>query len=423
MVTREKGCAAVLLAACLVGMAACSAAIPTPTQSGILSPTPRATETVVPAQATPAPTATAPASPTPDDGLAGLGTEITVERVDPTYSETILEFASDGASVLFSSGFAEDSGPEHAPDLWSLTPGSETPELLWRNPERDHSIISIAGDVGTVGFVDIPLTGERAWNLWLLPRGDDEAILLDRHPGDDDVSGLIPSFSVFEGAIVWTAFDRGPAGPVSQMLVARAPNWEPRVVRELLAAEAEVWLPSLLGTELVYMEVHYSADRETDERRAFLTSLGTLDQEPLRLDTSGLATMPLLTQFGIVWKEADPGFNMFNWGKMYRYDQELERGLPLDTSPQEYVNYPSAGSRFVTWRGSDSSQFGVYDLVRDEPRLIESHPAAGDTRITDAHIAGDLIVWVRAVDSGNDTEGEFRFAFLPNAGADRPGAP
>lgn len=416
--TIQQRYAAALLTACLVGMAACSAAVPTLTPDPTPSQTPRATATTTPADETATPSAM-PSASAADDGLTELGAEITVERMGPRFSETMLEFASDAESILFSSALAEDAGPEGAPDLWRFRPGEAAPEMLWRNPERNHAIISIAGDVGTVGFLDVSLTGERDWKLWLLPDRAAEAILLDSHPGDDDVSGLIPSFSVYESAIVWTAFDRGPAGPVSQMLVARAPNWEPLVVRELLAAEAEVWLPSLLGTQLVYMEVHYSPDRQTDERHAFLTDLGTLDQEPLRLDTSGLATMPLITQFGIVWKEADPGFNMFNWGKMYRYDQELRRGLPLDTTPQEYVNYPSAGSRFVTWRGSDSSQFGVYDLVRDEPRLIESHPSAGNLRITDAHIAGDLIVWMHVIDSGDETEGELRYAFLPHAAADR----
>ncbi len=48
------------------------------------------------------------------------------------------------------------------------------PEILWRNPNRDHAIVKIAGDLGTVAFVDIPRDGERAWKLWLIPRHEDE---------------------------------------------------------------------------------------------------------------------------------------------------------------------------------------------------------------------------------------------------------
>ena len=324
----------------------------------------------------------------------------------------LLEFVSDGESIVFSSARAEDAGPDGAPDLWRILPPDLQPALVWRNPERNHSIVKIAGDLGLFAFVEMPLTGERAWNLWLLPRGESEAILLDSHPGDEGVSSLVPSIAVHENTVAWTAFDRGADGPVSQLRIAQAPEWQPTTIHELPAAEAEVWLPSLLASTLAYMEVHYSADRSTDERRVYLTTTAA-DAERVRLDRSGRATMPLVVDGAVLWKEADEGFSIFNWGRMFRYDLRTDTVARLSTSPQHYVNYPSAGGRFVAWWGADSFRLAVYDLARDETRLVAVNSVASDESEFRPHLAGDLLVWRHLRVSDGDDRGELRYAFLP----------
>lgn len=350
----------------------------------------------------------------------GLAAEIEVGHLDPHTTHPILEFASDGRSVIFSSGIAPDSGAEAAPDLWQFEPGrTVAPELVWRNPDRDHSIVKIAGDLGTTAFVDIPTTGERAWNLWLVPEVGADPILLDSHPGDDDVPSLVPSFSVYQPIIAWTAFDRGTDGPVSQLLYAEAPTWTPTVALERPAAEAELWLPSLYGRTVVYSEVRYSTDHQTDERSVHLLRLGVPGAEPRRLDASGRATMPVISDDTVLWKEADPGFNMFNWGRMFQCDIASGEVSPVSIWPQEYVNYPSAGGRFVAWWGADAFSFGVFDLVRDRARLIASYPSKSETNVLRPHIAGDLLVWLYVEGAGPDASSELRYAFLPNATADR----
>jgi hypothetical protein len=324
----------------------------------------------------------------------------------------VLEFVSDGEAILFSSARAEDVGPDGAPDLWRVLPPRLEPELLWRNPERNHSIVKIAGDLGLVAFVEMPVSGERAWNLWLLPRGAREAVLLDEHPGDEEVSSLVPSLAVHENTVAWTAFDRGPDGAVSQLLVASAPDWQPRTLHELPAVEAEFWLPSLRGSTLAYAEVHYGPDRSTDERHVYLTSTDP-DAEPVRLDASGRATMPVVVDDAVLWKEADPGFSMFNWGRMFRYDLSTHTAERLSTAPQGYVNYPSAGGRFVAWWGADSFRLNVYDLVRDEPRLVAVNSTASQESEFRPHLAGDLLVWRHVDVLDADDPGELRYAFLP----------
>ncbi len=343
--------------------------------------------------------------------LVDLGLELDIEVLGPEHAAHVMDFASDGESVLFSSGIAAESS-SGAPDLWRVAPGRD-PEEVWRNPKRDHSLAVVGGDLGTYAFVDIPLSGDREWTLYLMPRADEEAIVLDEHPGDADVPSFVPSFSIYERRIVWTSFDRGADGPVSQLLWAGEPTWEPQVLLEVPASEAELWLPSLYGAQLAYTEVRYSEDRASDERSAWLMSLGE-PEDRRRLDTTGRATMPVRIGGAVFWKQAQRGYNMFNWGQMYRYDVETGEVGIVDLEPQTFVNYPSAGERFVAWWGADSFQFGVYDHVLAEPRVIESNPPGSDTSVLRPHLHSDLLAWMRVVGSEGDSTRELRYAFLPS---------
>jgi hypothetical protein len=394
----RRGLAAVV-AVSVSGVAGCAPATSSPTAAARPSAGPSISS---------APTASPSPAPT------GLLAEIEVQRVDPELTDTILEFASDGGSVIFSSGIAEDAGPNAGPDLWHIrADADQQAELLWRNPERDHSIVKLAGDLGTIAFVDIPLDGQRAWHLWLLPRGEEDPILLDAHPGDEEVSSLVPSFHIQESTIAWTAFDIGPDGPVSQLLWAQAPGWEPIVVLERPAARAELWFPWLDSGRVVYCEVRYSADRTSDDRSVHLLELGQPGAEPERLDSSDLATMPVLVGDLVLWKEADRGFSMFNWGKMVRFELGGPGPSALDTRPHDYVNYPSAGSRFVAWWGANAFQFVVYDMLEDRPIVIESYTGASGTNVLRPHVSSDLLVWLYVVGEGPDSYAELRYAFLP----------
>jgi hypothetical protein len=384
--------------------------------------------TSAPVPVSPAESAAAPSAPTASPASSGspassptdgprqfdLGRELDIGTLGGDAGDAVGEFASDGSSIIFASGAAPDvARDDAAPDLWRLTPGpSAEPELVWRNPARDHTLAKVGGDAGAVAFVDMPLTGERAWTFRVIPRLEAEARVLDEHPGDADVPSLVPSFSVEENRVVWTAFDRGPDGPVSQLLEASSPTWEPRVMLQRPAAEAELWLPSVSGSLVAFTEVRYAADRLSDERHVYLMDLSDPGGRR-RLDTSGRATMPLIVPGAVLWKEADPGFNMFNWGRMYRFDLETEAITSVDSSPQEYVNYPSAGGRFVAWRGADSFALGVYDHLLDEARIIER--SGNDTSLLRPHVAWDLLVWMRVVGSGSDNRAELRYAFLPDA--------
>ena len=217
----------------------------------------------------------------------------------------------------------------------------------------------------------MPLSGEIAWDFWLIPEAGADAILLDSHPGAGTVPDFVPSFHVHQDQVAWTAFDFGPDGePLSRLLYARAPDWNPVVVAERDARLAELWFPSLRDTQLAYCESP-TPPIARPMSAVYVADAARLDIPPRRLDRSGRATMPiLLINGGVVWKEADPGFSMFNWGTMYHYDEDTGEVTRLPMRPQEYVNYPSAGARFITAWGADTKAFGVYDLDLDAPRLM-----------------------------------------------------
>jgi hypothetical protein len=77
------------------------------------------------------------------------------------------------------------------------------------------------------------------------------------------------------------------------------------------------------------------------------------------------------------------------------------------------VNYPSAGGRFVAWWGADSFRLNLYDLARDEPRLVAVNSTVSQESELRPHLAGDLLVWRHVHAFDEDDPGELRYAFLP----------
>jgi len=385
----------------------------------VVAPTPLPTSSVVespPGSIEPDPTVTPTTepSPTPDPDTAGLlpfGRTLRIRSLPRDVTGPIYGFASTGSAVVFSTG---DPDGEARPDLWRLTPGPDAvPELAWSNPNRDRTIAEIAGDLDTVAFADISISGDPEWDFWLLPEGG-EAVLLDTFAGGEDISTYVPSFSIYEPKIVWAAFDRGADGePVSQLLTASEPDWMPRVLAEARASEREFWFPSLYGDTFVYQEIVYAEDGLTDERHVYLSSL-TADgmAPPTRLDATGLAVMPLVGQFGIVWKESEPGDHMLTWGVMRRYDAEAGIEVPMDTGVSEFVDFPSMGERFVTWNSVDRRRLFVHDLETNEPRGILRYLGDIEQTVIEVNLANSLLVWLEG-GGPPGAEQRLRYAYLP----------
>ena len=413
----RRRCAAVLSALLVGGVAACTAATPSATPSIEASVSVRSSPSLAPSPEV-SPEVSASGRP---DRPSAYRLELEVGQLDAELVWPMLDFASDSYAVIWSSGVLDGPTGETAPDLWRYVPGAPEPELLWRNPERDRQLAKVAGDTDLWAFTEISSLGEPWWNLWLLTEPGGEPILLDSHAGDDDVPSLVPSFEVDAGRVAWTSFDDDAAGTgaVSRLWFAEAPEWAPQVIREADASERAYWLPSLRGDQLAYVDVTLAADTADDVRHVMLMDLADLASEPRQLDSSGNATMPILTDNGVIWKEPDAGFAMFNWGRLFAYSFETETISTISIGPQDYVNYPSGGGRFVAMWGADPSTFSVHDLERGASRLIATYDNGVDT-IGRPHLAGDLLVWLHAQDDGlgNGPPAPLEYAWMPERGAD-----
>lgn len=413
---RRLPVAAALVAAAGLGVAACGGATP-----------PRASDAPTFALPTHRPLASAAAGRgTPAPGRSNRPSanrlDLEIGTIDPAWLWPLLEFASDSYGIIWSSGVADGPRGGTAPDLWRWIPGREAPELLWSNPHRDRQLARIGGDTDVWAFVEISSEGEEWWKLWLLEEGAAEPILLDSLDAGTGVPSLVPSFDVDDGRIAWASFGVGPVpgSAVSELWIAEQPGWEPRLLVRHDAAERALWLPSMYGHRIAYVDVELATDTADDVRHVMLLDLFDPSAPPQVLDTSGNATMPVLTDGGVIWKEPDAGFAMFNWGRLYRY--AFDTGLigALRMGPQEYVNYPSGGSRFVAAWGADASTFTLHDLERRSSRLVMRFED-GTESIVRPHVAGELVVWMRREEhhDGSTPPAPLEWAWLPVPGSDR----
>jgi hypothetical protein len=358
-----------------------------------------------------------PLTPTPTPALAaGASLELNPGRLPVEVTGKYLEVASDGWSIWYSAPGPGET--ESAPDLYRYEPGAERPELIWRNPERDRSLVKIAGEGDVIGFADLNITpGVRSWRMWLMPAVDADPILLDEYPGGVIVPGAVPSFAVDEGRIVWTAFDEGPTEPVSEMWVAEGPDWKPRRLMTEIADDVELWLPSLFEDRVAFVRVTFSEDRATNVREILVIDLARPDDPPLRMDADETASNPLIDEHGVTWKETDPGFSMFNGGRLNRFEFETGEVIPIRMGTDE-VNYPSVGDRYVTAWPVDISQFYVYDLELGRTEAIARYPRTGPEGVVRPSLRGDLLVW-QYVNLDRDGPPELRWAYLPVRGSSR----
>jgi hypothetical protein len=405
-----------MLGLVLVGSsAACATPDPTGPEASGVTTSPARPGATASASATSRPSR---AVATPRTGTGAL--ELDIVEVDTALTTPLLDIASTGSSIIYSSGAAVGPNADVAPDLYRIVPGQDGAEMIWRNPARDRTIMRIGGDYDIVAFVDGSSTGERSWVFWLID-GDREPIELDRHPGDEDVSSAAPSFDIDEDRIAWTSFDAGPNGTVSQLFIADGPAWEPRLLEERLASEGELWLPSLLGDRLAYTEVTYGPNDETGEYHVMYRELSQPDVAPRQLDEDGHAASPLVLLNEVIWKQVERGYNMFNWGYLVSYSLDTDERTVLDIRPQDYINYPTAGLRFVGGFGWNLAVMTIYDTETRASRIVERYPDAGRDGVDRANISGDLMAWVHiTIDElgTDDTPVQLRYAWLPLPGSD-----
>ncbi|MGH2358635.1 MAG: hypothetical protein ACRDGJ_11625 [Candidatus Limnocylindria bacterium] len=389
------------------------------------TPSSPAPSTTLPARSpAPSPSSAAlPSTPEPTPRRGATALDLDFQIIDPRFTTPLLATATTGTEIIWSTDAVNRESRETAPDLYRFRPGVDAePALIWQNPRREAVLEPIVGDGGRYAFGERGTAPGDFWRFWLLPAANETAVLLDDGDDGEDVPGFIPSFDLDEDRIVWTAFHAGPNGPESQLWQASAPDWTPSLVRSVLAAERELWLPSLRGSRVAFVEVIYAADHSTDERHVLLGDLDDPASEPIGLDQSGRATMPVLLDDAVIWKETPPGFNMFSWGSLRIHSLTTGETRGLSMLPQPDVNYPSAGNRFVAAWGSDSFAFAIHDLERAASRHLLRYALPGPDGIFRPHVAGDMVIALHSTVNPDGTQIkplEIWWAWLPKAGEDR----
>lgn len=312
----------------------------------------------------------------------------------PTADTTPLqEVKTDGSMIFWSTGV--DADPDTAPDLWAALPGA-APKRIFANPNRDSSLLPIAGWGSRYAFVESNpgRYGLNGWRLWYLDHAGATPVLLDSSDGPSP----LPLLAMDADRLAWVAF-HGPAGHVtSELRTVTLPDLTKRIVERSASTKLQYVFPSLLGSELAYGV----EDPLTGAEHVDLLDLGTTGAIARQLDTSGDATMPVLTPDSVLWKE---GTNIYDAGQLVRDPLPDGPATELAFGTWSGVLYPSAGPRFATAWGSDPTQFYVYDLTVNQAVLLEGFPATGPLNDVRPYVAGDLLVWSRGV-STFDAQGQ-----------------
>lgn len=366
---------------CTVVLAGCAAIEPTG------EPPPSSTSVTAPSGSPGAsmPASVAPPSVVVDSNSMPAGF-VLQQGTFPTADTTPLQDQkTDGSVIFWSTGV--DAAPDTAPDLWAAPPGG-TPERIFANPNRDSALLPIAGWGGRYAFVESNprLYGLNGWRLWYLDHVGATPVLLDASDGPSP----LPLLAMTADRLAWGAF-HGPAGhATSELLTVTLPDLTKRVVERAPSTKLQYVFPCLLGSELAFGV----EDPVIGAEHVDLLDLATTGAPARQVDTSGDATMPVLTGGSVLWKE---GANIFSSGQLVRHLLPDGPTTELAFGTWSGVLYPSAGRRFVTAWGWDTTQFYMLDLTTNQAVLLEGFPSTGPLNDVRPYIAGDLLVWSRGV--------------------------
>lgn len=345
------------------------------------------------------PTQTAPPQPSvpaaSTTALPPADANLEIFDIPQEFTTPLLEAISDGESIVWSSGAAE--GREEAPDLYRYVPGAAEPELIYRNFDRDSYLIPIATAAGRYVFSELNtrLYGQVGWGLWYLEGPNAQPVELDRFDPNREQYSPYPWIAMDSERVVWTS-GHGPVGASrSDLLMVEIPSLERTVLRSEPYDERQMWFVDLDDGRVVYDMVLYATDdHPEEERHVYLLDVRNAAAEPQRLDTTGLAAMPLITGNTVVWKETTLEFDARNWGTLVRHSLTDGTTQPLDFGPNESLNYPAMGDRFVVAWATDDTNFYIHDLVeRRALRVLDFEPTS-HSGIVRPHVQGDLLVFV-----------------------------
>lgn len=352
------------------------------------------------------PTASGPPSSTATPQASPSGpTDITWHAIDQAWTTPLLAVASTGSEVIWSAG--PDTGGAFAPDLYRLSVASGEIDVLVRSESRDSQLLPIAGSGAAYTWVELdPGEDFNRWTLWFLRAGDTEPVLIDAMDAGGAATNP-PTIAISDDWQVWTSTHGGGAAATATLTALDLASMEKRTLQTAPSGELEFWFPDLDGDHLVYGTAQAGAPGGNPVSMVFWQDLAAWTQ-PVRLDTSGIAALPLISGDTVVWKEA--ALNPLDWGSLVRYSLATGTAEPLGFGDEERVNYPSMGDRYVAAWQWDPTRFYLVDLVAHEAVLVAEFPRSGRESDRRPHIEGNLVAWSHVPETGDL---ELRWAMLP----------
>lgn len=312
--------------------------------------------------------------------------QVSIGRVDTKFTTPLLEVATDGEVIVWSSG--ANAGEHVAPDLFRLIPGA-SPTVVYRSADRSASLgpIAVAGE--QIAFVEAnPESHPGAWTLWLLSRGAKPRVV-DSSGRDSVPRGPYPTIALGKDRLVWAAFHKRQSGLRSELRQLVVASNRVSVIDATPLDVQEHWFPSVDGERLVYGTVERSFGAAL--RHVYYTNLGKPGDRPLRLDATGTASQPAINGNQVVWKESPD--NVFEWGTLVQYSLSDHVAEPIAWNAGTPVTTPSIGSGYIAANSQDDTQFYVHDLARHEMIAIETFPRTGREGDVRPMTRSGLLVW------------------------------
>ncbi len=306
--------------------------------------------------------------------------------VDTQATTPLLDAKSEGQRLLWSRG-GNGAAPETAPDVFADAPGGPV-ATVYANPNRDSDIDNIVGWDGRVAFVEQNdrVYGTGGWRLWLTP--SDGAAPVEVDTSEPSVESPLPFPAMRGDDLVWTAVHRVGGALRYQLLDYSVATGRTRAIASSDPTRTEYWFPSLgPGAALAYATVEHVAGKTL-----FAVYTGSLGGPATRLDTPGMATMPVLGGAGLAWIQLTLP-NVYNGGLLM---VERPGGEPpaIALADQPGVDYPSAGSRYATAGWGDGKVLEIVDLATTQTVTVRRWPESYPWDIVRPDVSGNLMSFI-----------------------------
>ena len=287
-------------------------------------------------------------------------------------------------------------GPRTSTQVWRFLPGSPDPELVVDVRRRGSTISNVVASAAGYAFVEVNggEFGLGGWRIWFVEGPGDEPVELDR--GLAYGAGFPPTLAMDDERIAWAAFDEPPSGDISTLrTIAVDDIGTPGAVRtliELPVREGLLWLPDLHGDELWYaiLRPDWDGTQGGDEFHIETLDIRRPETPAVRFTGNANDFNPVVSDAHVAWKTQVSDGAALNWGTVTVMDRA---GFARREVPMANLNWPSLGTRFLTFEEITRRRLAVFDLARHE--LVDLRPDSWshDRAIGGQSISGSLLAF------------------------------